>query len=321
MSEWTPEQIQHTVGQLRDEVSRVVVSQTAAIDLMLIALLSQGHVLLEGVPGTGKTLLARTFSRLLDLQFGRIQFTPDLMPGDLIGSNLFDFQTSSFSLVKGPIFAELLLADEINRTPPKTQSALLEAMQERRVTLDGTSHELGPGFMVVATQNPIEQEGTYPLPEAQLDRFLFRIKVGYPTRDHEVEMVRQHGHQSTGSDLDSLNVVPVLNLSQIQDIRAVVSETTIADPIIHYIVDLVRETRQNSALLSGASPRAANMLAAASRATAAINGRSYVVPDDIKALLVPCLEHRLVLSPSAEIEGTTGVEVLKRISERIPVPR
>lgn len=321
MTDWTPEHVNASLKELRTAIARIVVGQEAAIDLMLIALLSQGHVLLEGVPGTGKTLLARTFAKLIKLQFGRIQFTPDLMPGDLVGSNLFDFQTSRFTLVKGPIFTELLLADEINRTPPKTQSALLEAMQERRVTLDGTSHNLGDGFMVVATQNPIEQEGTYPLPEAQLDRFLFRIRVGYPPRDLETQMVRLHGHQTIAPNLDTFGLEPLLDLNQIRAMRDVVAHATIADAIVHYIVDLVRETRSDAALLTGASPRAANMLATAARAHATLAGRNYVVPDDVKALLIPTLEHRLVLSPSAEIDGTTGADVLRRIVERIPVPR
>jgi MoxR-like ATPase len=306
---------------LRAQVAQVVVGQTGAVDLLLIALLSEGHVLLEGVPGTGKTLLARAFASGLSLTFRRVQFTPDLMPGDIIGTNLFNFQTNQFTLTRGPIFTQFLLADEVNRTPPKTQAALLEAMQERSVTIDGHHHALGAGFMVVATQNPIEQEGTYPLPEAQLDRFLFKVQIDYPTRDQERAMVRVHGHRTAMPDLPSFGLQAVADLADLMAAREAVSRLRLSDQMVDYIVDLVRATREHPSLSTGASPRACNMLATAARACAALQGRDFVIPDDVKFLAVPCLGHRVVLSPAAEIEGLTAREVLRQVVDRVPAPR
>jgi MoxR-like ATPase len=310
------------LGQaLRERIGRVIIGQDEAVHLLLVALIAEGHLLFEGPPGTGKTLLARSFAACLKLDFKRVQFTPDLMPGDLIGTNLFNFQTNNFTLTKGPVFTELLLADEINRTPPKTQAALLEAMQERTITIDGTSHPLSGGFMVLATQNPIEQEGTYPLPEAQLDRFLFKVLIGYPDRDEELTMVKTHGHQTAMPKLDKLGVNPVCDLRFIQWVRQVVSAIRLADETVAYIVDLVRATRNHPALHYGASPRAANMLAAASRAAAVLEGRDFVIPDDIKGLFKPLLRHRVVLSASAEVDGLGADQVLDQVLTQVPTPR
>ncbi len=313
--------VRDVATRLREQVQRVVVGQDRAIDLLLVSLLSEGHVLFEGVPGVAKTLLARTFASSLSLQFGRVQFTPDLMPGDIIGTNLFNFQTNKFTLTKGPIFTELLLADEINRTPPKTQAALLQAMQERAVTIDTATYELGDGFMVIATQNPIEQEGTYPLPEAQLDRFLFKVVVGYPTRDEERAIVHRHGHRTTMPKLAEFDIRPVADLGTIAAMRAAIAQIRVSDEIIDYIVDLVRATRERPSISYGASPRAATMLTTAARSFAAMAGRDFVLPDDIKALAVPALRHRVVLAPGAEIEGLTTEQVVKQIVEQVPAPR
>ena len=316
-----PSDVQELRAAVRGEVRKAVVGQGAAIDLMLIALMARGHVLLEGLPGTAKTLLARAFARALDLEFRRIQFTPDLMPGDVVGTNLFHFESNRFVLTKGPVFTQLLLADEINRTPPKTQAALLGAMQERRVTIDGTSHDLGPGFMVLATQNPIEQEGTYPLPEAQLDRFLVRARIGYPSREDELLIVTSHGQGAGMPDLDRLGVAAVADLDRIETLRDVVAATRLADEVVGYIVDLVRATREHPALACGASPRSAAMLAIAARSMAALSGRDFVVPDDVKAVLGPCLGHRLLVSATAEIEGRDAKSVLGEIVAAVAAPR
>ncbi|HMG54286.1 MAG TPA: MoxR family ATPase [Kofleriaceae bacterium] len=313
--------VREVAARLREQVHRVVVGQDHAIDLLLVALLCEGHVLFEGVPGVAKTLLARTFASGLSLEFGRVQFTPDLMPGDIIGTNLFNFQTNRFTLTKGPIFTQLLLADEVNRTPPKTQAALLQAMQERAVTVDGIHHELGDGFMVIATQNPIEQEGTYLLPEAQLDRFLFKIVIGYPSRDEERDVVRRHGHRTTMPRLADFALQPVADLALLVAMRQAVQGIRASDAILDYIVDLVRATRERPSIAFGASPRAATMLTTASRAYAALQGRDYVLPDDLKLLAVPALRHRLVLAPGAEIEGLTTEAVVRQILDQVPVPR
>src|SRR3954470_23678472 len=257
--------VREIATRLREQVHRVIVGQDPAIDLLLVALLCEGHILFEGVPGTAKTLLARTFAGGLSLEFGRVQFTPDLMPGDIIGTNLFNFQTNSFTLTQGPIFTQLLLADETNRTPPKPQAALLQAMQERAVTVDGLHYELGDGFMVIATQNPIEQEGTYLLPEAQLDRFLFKVVIGYPSRDEERDVVRRHGHRTTMPRLAEFDVLPVADLATLIAMRQAVQQVKTSDAILDYIVDLVRATRERPSIAFGASPRAANMLTTASR--------------------------------------------------------
>ena len=307
--------------ELRTEIGRVVVGHDAVVDLLLVALLAEGHVLLEGPPGTAKTLLARTFAACLGLRFKRVQFTPDLLPSDLLGTNLFDFQTSRFTLTKGPIFTDFLLADEINRTPPKTQAALLEAMQERLVTLDGTSHPLSDGFLVVATQNPIEHEGTYPLPEAQLDRFLLKVQVGYPDRDGERAIVKLHGNRTAMPEIDAFGLRTGTDLARVRAMRETVRGLHLADDMADYIVDLVRATRDHAAVLHGGSPRAATMLAAATRAHAALDGRDFVLPDDVKALFVPVLRHRVILGAGAEVEGQTPDQVLGDIVESVAAPR
>ena len=307
--------------RIRAEIAKAVVGQEDAVNMLLTALFAAGHVLLEAPPGTAKTLLAQTFARTLGLDYGRIQFTPDLMPGDIIGSNLFNFQTSSFTLTRGPIFCELLLADEINRTPPKTQAALLEAMQERRITIDGEAHGLSPRFTVVATQNPIEQQGTYPLPEAQLDRFLFKQVLDYPSLEQERAIVAAHGSRTGLMDPVALGVEVVADAAVIDAAVNTVADVRLTDEVIGYITGLVRATRTSADVETGASPRAGAMLAVAARARAALDGRDYVIPDDVKALAIPALRHRLVLSPAAEIEGRRVEQVLAGLVDQVAAPR
>lgn len=314
-------EVQTLAANIRAEVAKVIIGQTDTVDLLLTALLSRGHILLEGVPGTAKTFLAQVFAHVTKLDFGRIQFTPDLLPGDLLGTNLFSFQTNEFSLIKGPIFCDMLLADEINRTPPKTQSALLEAMQERQVTIDGERFPLGENFMVVATQNPIEQQGTYPLPEAQLDRFLFKHILSYPERDEEIRIVQQHGQRSGTPTISELGLKSVMTKAALSNVRKAIANIHLNDEVTHYVVDLVRGTRDNPLFETGASPRAAAMIASSARAYAALQGRSYVIPDDVKAIALPALRHRAVLSPAAEIEGRTADEVITTVIEQTHAPR
>lgn len=308
-------------GRIRSEVGKAIVGQEDVLDHLLVALFAGGHVLLEGPPGTAKTFLSQTFAAALGLDFGRIQFTPDLMPGDILGSNLFNFQTSQFTLTRGPIFHELLLADEINRTPPKTQAALLEAMQERRVTLDGEVHALSDRFTVVATQNPIESQGVYPLPEAQLDRFLFKLIVGYPSAAEEARIVARYGEGKSAPKPAELGVEAVTTAAELGRAQAAIASITLAESIVDYVVRLVRATRESGDLVVGASPRAAVLLAGAARARAALDGRDYVIPDDVKALATAVLRHRLILSPAAEIEGKQVEAIVAALVEGTEAPR
>lgn len=314
-------EVQALAGRIRAQTAKAVVGQNDTIDLMLTALFAGGHVLLEGPPGTAKTFLAQCFAQAVNLQFGRIQFTPDLMPGDILGANLFNFQTSAFTLVKGPIFCELLLADEINRTPPKTQAALLEAMQERNVTLDGERHALSDRFMVVATQNPLEQQGTYPLPEAQLDRFLFKHVLAYPSLAEETTIVASHGGRTGQPSPEAFGVETAGDTATIGEAVAAVASVRLTDDIVRYIVGVVRATRDTGELSGGASPRCAAMLAVAARARAALEGRDYVIPDDVKALALPALRHRVILSPAAEIEGRKVDDVVRGLVDQVEAPR
>ena len=316
-----PDRIATLAEAIKAAVHKAVVGLEDTLDLLLVGLLTDGHVLIEGVPGTAKTMIARCFSASLDLDFGRIQFTPDLMPGDVIGTNIFNFADSRFVLTKGPVFTEILLADEINRTPPKTQAALLQAMQERFVTIDGEDYRLSSEFMVVATQNPIEQQGTYPLPEAQLDRFLFKHIVDYPTRDDERDIVRSHGSRTTMTTPEAFGIEPVADPADIAAMRSFVEGIRLGDDLVDYVVDLIRASREHPGLSFGASPRAANMLAVAARAYAALDGRDYVIPDDIKYLAPPTLRHRIVLSPGSEIEGLRPDQIVAEIIEQTPVPK
>ena len=309
------------VSDIKSEVGKVIVGQETTLDFMLTSLLCGGHVLIEGVPGVGKTFLVQSFAACLNLQFGRIQFTPDMMPGDILGVNLFNFQTNSFVLTQGPIFTQILLADEINRTPPKTQAALLQAMNERQVTIDRQTYDLGSEFMVAATQNPIEQQGTYPLPEAQLDRFLFKLAIDYPSREEEREIVRRHGHRSAMPKISDFAVGPVVDRQRLAEARALAVQIRLTDQLIDYIVDIVRTTRQHPAIETGASSRAAAMMAAAARAYAAVSGRDFVIPDDIKFLAIPLLRHRIVMTPASDIEGVTCDNALRAIVDQTPAPR
>jgi MoxR-like ATPase len=315
------DEVQQLAAAIRTEIAKAVVGQDTTVELMLVALFAGGHILLEGPPGTAKTLLAHSFAQALGLDFGRIQFTPDLMPADIIGANLFNFQTSSFSLTRGPIFTELLLADEINRTPPKTQAALLEAMQERQVTIDGESHELSGRFMVVATQNAIEQQGVYPLPEAQLDRFLFKQTVDYPSLNEERKIIATHGAEKMAMEPTAWGVERTTDSALITAAASAVNEVRLVEEIIDYVAALVRGTRENPELESGASPRAGAMLAGAARARAAIDGRDFVIPDDVKALAPALLRHRVILSPAAEINGRKVEEIVMNIIDAIEAPR
>lgn len=306
---------------IRREVRKAIVGQDALIEQLLVAMVAGGHVLMEGPPGTAKTFLANSFASALGLDFGRIQFTPDLLPGDILGSNLFNFQTSQFTLTRGPIFCELLLADEINRTPPKTQAALLEAMQERRVTLDGETLPLPARFMVVATQNPIENQGVYPLPEAQLDRFLFKLLVPYPDEAEEARIVAAYSQKHGPQRPADVGVTAVADAGTLTAASGALDQVTVAEDITAYVVRLVRATRSHGELAVGASPRAAVLLAGAARARAALEGRAYVLPDDVKALAVPVLRHRLTLTPAAEIEGRDLEALVTELVEATEAPR
>lgn len=318
----TLEQVKATLATARSEISKVIIGQQNVVDHALIAIFTGNHVLVEGVPGVGKTLLVRTLAKVLGGDFSRIQFTPDLMPADITGTSVFSLKDNDFKLVKGPVFTSFLLADEINRAPAKTQSALLQAMQERLVTIDNETHTLPASFTVFATQNPVEYEGTYPLPEAQKDRFMFKVRVGYPSRDEEMNLAnRMLGHESPEATLESGAVQQVLTADRIAAMRAALEQVTVRDEIVSYVVDLVRATREHEAVLVGAGPRATQALVLASRARAALELRDFVTPDDVRALSAPVLGHRLVIRPEFEIEGMTIEELIAKVLEAVPVPR
>ncbi len=306
---------------LRTEVGKAVVGQDAAITGLVIALLCRGHVLLEGVPGVAKTLLVRALSHSLALDTKRVQFTPDLMPGDVTGSLVYDARTAQFSFREGPVFTNLLLADEINRTPPKTQASLLEAMEERQVSVDGTPRPLPDPFLVIATQNPVEYEGTYPLPEAQLDRFLLKLTLPLPERIDEIEVMRRHSAGFDPRDLAGAGLRAVTDADQLARARAEIARVQISPEVLGYAVDICRATRQSPSLSLGVSPRGATALLAASRAWAWLSGRGYVTPDDVKALAYPTLRHRVQLRAEAELEGVTAESVLDTVLAAVPVPR
>jgi MoxR-like ATPase len=306
---------------VRVEVAKAVVGQDSAVTGLVIALLCRGHVLLEGVPGTAKTLLVRALAAALDVDSKRVQFTPDLMPGDVTGSLVYDARTAQFSFAAGPVFTNLLLADEINRTPPKTQAALLEAMEERQVSVDGTPRPLPDPFIVAATQNPIEYEGTYPLPEAQLDRFLLKLQVPLPPRDDEVGILTRHAEGFDPHDLAAAGLRAVASADDLRTARSAVGAVRATAEVIGYVVDVGRATRSSAALQLGVSPRGATALLAAGRAWAWLSGRDYVTPDDVKALARPTLRHRVQLRPEAELEGVTADAVLETVLATVPVPR
>ncbi len=312
--------LQHALASVRTEVGKAVVGQDAAVSSLLVALLCQGHVLLEGVPGVAKTLLVRTLAAALTLDTKRVQFTPDLMPGDVTGSLVYDARTAAFSFREGPVFTNLLLADEINRTPPKTQASLLEAMEERQVSVDGEPRPLPDPFLVIATQNPVEYEGTYPLPEAQLDRFLLKVELPIPERTAEVEVLARHAAGFDPRDLAAAGVRPVAGADELARARAGVRTVQVAPEVLGYVVDVCRATRTSPSLSLGVSPRGATALLATARAWAWLSGRGYVTPDDVKTLAHPTLRHRIRLRPDAELEGVTAASVLDSVLASVPVP-
>ncbi|WPD22701.1 MAG: MoxR family ATPase [Candidatus Electrothrix scaldis] len=322
MNEAPLQQLQEVLKRARQEIGKVIIGQQEVIDRALIAVFTSSHALIEGVPGVGKTLLVRTIGRVLGCETNRIQFTPDLMPTDITGTNIYNLQKQSFDLVKGPIFTTFLLADEINRAPAKTQSALLQAMQEHQVSIDRDTHTLSPNFTVFATQNPVEYEGTYPLPEAQKDRFMLKISMNEPNRDDELQLAgRILGKDSPEQVLASDAVRPVLSEKHLVPCKKLFEQVMIKEELIAYVVDLVRATRSHESIMVGAGPRATQALLLASRAAAALDGRDFVVPDDIKDLSAPVMEHRLVLRPEFEIEGLTPGEVVSDILRQVEVPK
>ncbi|MFO0898626.1 MAG: MoxR family ATPase [Pirellulales bacterium] len=306
---------------IRAELAKVIVGQDEALDQIVVALIAGGHVLLEGPPGTAKTLLVRSLALAVQGSFRRVQFTPDLMPSDIVGVNVFRPEQSRFEFRPGPLFCDLLLADEINRAPAKTQSALLEAMQERQASVDGELHSLGPFFTVFATQNPIEYEGTYPLPEAQLDRFMFKTVVGYPEEQQEREILRRYEGGFDAGQTATFPVAPITSIAEVQAVRQAVRGTRLVEDVLGYITSIVRGTRGFHLLTLGASPRASVMLAQAAKGLAVLRGSPFVTPDDVRDMVRPVLRHRVVLTPEAEIEGTTADHCLEQVIARVAVPR
>ena len=312
-------QLNEAVTKIKSEIAKVIVGQEQMIELLIAAILADGHVLIEGVPGVAKTLTAKLLARCIDVPFSRIQFTPDLMPSDVIGTSIFNPQTTMFSFKHGPVFSNIVLIDEINRSPAKTQAALFEVMEEKQITYDGATYPIPQPFMVLATQNPVEHEGTYRLPEAQLDRFLFKIEVKYPLPDEEVKIL-EYAHKGIIAHFAD-EVQPVLNGEEIISIRQLVSNVHIEDKVLKYIAELVYETRNNKALFLGASPRASVAVLRAAKAIAAISGRDFVTPDDVVKVLHAVLCHRIILTPEKEMEGSTAAEVITDITKKIEVPR
>ena len=317
MLEYVPATVEH----IRNELAKVIVGQDAVIEQLLVALLAEGHALVEGVPGTGKTLLVKTLARIVGADFGRIQFTPDLMPSDITGTNVFNTATASFSLRRGPVFTDILLADEINRTPPKTQAALLEAMEERQVTIDGEQHRLSPLFTVFATENPIEYEGTYPLPEAQLDRFLLKVLIDYPTVEEEARVVSNWDSGFSARRLEQIDVRPLPEPAAVMRCRAEVRAARMEPGVQRYLVELVRRTREHPSVAYGASPRASVALLLCSKALAAMSGRDFATPDDVKSVAPATLRHRISLRAEAELDGATPDAVIADILNTVEVPR
>jgi MoxR-like ATPase len=304
---------------LRTEIGKIIVGQEKMVDYMLIAILSKGHILLEGVPGIAKTLAAKLMAKTIDTGFSRIQFTPDLMPSDIIGTSVYNLKTSEFDFKRGPVFSNIILIDEINRSPAKTQSALFELMEEQQVTVDGKTYKMDEPFIVFATQNPVEQEGTYKLPEAQLDRFMFKIEIGYPSLEEEQSIIIKHHKNPV---LTSLNdIQKILIPSKVAEYQKVIKSIIIEDHLIKYIAEIVNKTRNNNSLFLGASPRASLAILNGSKALAALNGRDFVKPEDIKEMVYPVLNHRIILTPEKEMEGVTTKKVIDQIIDSVEIPR
>ena len=313
--------VQTVFEKMKQEAQKVIVGQTELFELVVVSLFSGGHVLLEGVPGTAKTLIAKTLAMVVSGEFSRVQFTPDLMPSDIVGTSVYDLTTNQFNLKRGPVFTNVLLADEINRAPAKTQSALLECMEERQVSIDGVRHALSPPFMVLATQNPIEYEGTYPLPEAQLDRFLFKLRVDYPVAEVETQILMNYHHGFNATRLEAVGIESVVDSTSLQACQTEIQAVTVEDSIFNYIVGLAAASRDSNELVLGGSPRASISLLLASKTYAALQGRDYILPDDVKFLAPHVYRHRVLLKPDAEIEGLTPDDVIDRLLAEAEIPR
>ncbi len=307
------------IQQLRDCIARVIVGQDKAVELVLTCILADGHVLIEGVPGVAKTLMARLMARLTDARFSRVQFTPDLMPSDVLGTTVLNMKTSEFDFHEGPVFADIVLVDEINRAPAKTQAALFEVMEERQVTVDGTTRRMGDVYTILATQNPVEQEGTYKLPEAQLDRFMMKVTMDYPTEEQEVEILERHSSNAAFVRLD--DVSPVITLGELLQLRSMMDAVVVDRSLLQYIAGIVKQTRTSRAVFLGASPRAAVAMLQASKAYALLQGRDFVTPDDIKTVTPPILQHRLILTAEAEMEGYSALKVAQKLIDKVEVPK
>ena len=312
-------QFAEKIQQLRDSIGEIIVGQRFTVDLILTAILADGHVLIEGVPGVAKTLLARTVAKLIDTKFSRVQFTPDLMPSDVVGTTVFNMKSSEFEFHPGPVFADIILVDEINRAPAKTQAALFEVMEERQVTIDGTTHRMGDIYTIIATQNPVEQEGTYKLPEAQTDRFLMKITMGYPSLEEEVKVLERHHTNAKLTRLEDLK--PVITHDELLQLRSLLQKVYVEPSLLRYIAAIVQKTRQSKAVFLGASPRASVAMLQASKALALLSGRDFVTPEDIKFVTPSILQHRLILTAEAEMEGHTALKVTQRLIDKVEVPK